>query len=54
MQDRAKVNHDLGKDSKIYHVHDKSSMVSNTFFGQFCTQLLAIHLNISLMVANAY
>ena len=33
MQDRAKANHDLGKDAKINHVLDKGSMVVNPFFG---------------------
>ena len=28
MQDRAKANHDLGKDAKIYHVLDNGSMVA--------------------------
>ena len=32
MQDRAKANHDLRKDAKIYHVLDKGSMVANPFF----------------------
>ena len=33
MQDRAKANHDLGKDAKISHVLDKGSMVANLFLG---------------------
>ena len=36
MQGRAKHTmfyHDLGKDGKINHVLDKSSMVANPFFG---------------------
>ena len=32
MQDRAKANHDLGKDAKINHVLDKGSMVANSVF----------------------
>ena len=32
MQDRAKANHDLVKDSKVFHVLDKGSMVANAFF----------------------
>ena len=32
MQDRAKANHDLGKDAKINHVLDKGSTVANPFF----------------------
>ena len=32
MQDRAKANHDFGKDAKINHVLDKGSMVANPFF----------------------
>ena len=32
MQDRAKVNHDLGKDAMINHVLAKGSMVTNPFF----------------------
>ena len=31
MQDRAKTNHDLGKDAKINHVLGKSSIVANPF-----------------------
>ena len=56
MQDRAKANHYLGKDSKIYHVLGKGSMIANAFFGKFCTQPVAILLDISLrfMVATRY
>ena len=56
MQDRAKANHDLGKDSKIFHVLDNGSMAANAFFGEFCSQPLAFHLHISLnsMAPNAY
>ena len=32
MQDRAKANHDLGKDVMINHVLAKGSMVANPFF----------------------
>ena len=32
MQDRAKANHDLGKDAMITHVLAKGSMVANPFF----------------------
>ena len=32
MQDRAKANHDLGKDAMINHVLAKGSMVANPFF----------------------
>ena len=32
IQDRAKANHDLGKDAKFNHVLDKGSMVANPFF----------------------
>ena len=34
MQDSAKANHDLGKDAKINHVHDKGSKVASRFFGK--------------------
>ena len=34
MQDRAKANHNLGKDAKINHVLDKGSIVVNPFFGK--------------------
>ena len=33
MQDRAKANHDLGKDAMINHVLDKGYMVANPFLG---------------------
>ena len=32
MQDRAKANHDLGKDAKINHILDKGFMVANSVF----------------------
>ena len=32
MQDRAKANHDLGKDVNINHVLDKDFMVANPYF----------------------
>ena len=43
MQDRAKANHDLGKDAKINHVLDKGSTVANPFFfGKSCFLILFI------------
>ena len=35
IQDRAKANHDLGKDAMIKHVLAKGSMVANPFFLEF-------------------
>ena len=32
MQDRAKANHDFGKDAMINHILTKGSMVANPFF----------------------
>ena len=45
MQDRAKRTmfyHDLGKDVKINHVLDKSSIVANPFFGNSYFRILFI------------
>ena len=47
MQDRAKANHDLGKDAKINHVLDKGSMVANPFFGN--SDFLFLFIFISLV-----
>ena len=52
MQDRAKANHDLGKDAKINHVLDKGSMVANMFFGDSCSLILYFSALISTPFSN--
>ena len=41
MQDRAKANHDLGKDAMINHVLDNGSMVASPFFAN--SYFLTLH-----------
>ena len=41
MQDRAKANHDLGKDAMINHVLDKGFMVASPFFAN--SYFLTLH-----------